>query len=525
MLKLKSIVLIIFILSNSLNAQKKDRLFGEVTFLSSQYVYIKFNSTELINSGDTLFLLNNSKAIAIVKYKSSTSVACQKIGPLNKGDTLFAFVDLKNDDEKIQVDSLNQTDAIKVDQKVGIFNIESRIVPQKTYNLRMSFQSYGDLKDFDNTNRYRYSFNYQKGNFLSKKLNFETYFILNYNRNRLSAKKDIKDILKIYALNFDYLLSENHKLTFGRSLNDYIYAIGSHDGLQYIYNSYKNTFGLIIGSRPDYTNYWFQPKLLQAGFFYNRRDSIDSKSLDNTIGFIEQRNNFKLDRRYIYLQHRNDLVPLTNFFISSEIDFFLVNKGKISKKINLSSLFTLITFRPYRILSLNMSYDSRRNIYYLESFKNTIDTLIENELRQGFRVTALFRPFSLLFINLQYSRREIRKDKRATSNIGTTIGFNNLPLIQTNISLNYYKYLTSFIEGKNYSVYVNKNLFDDLLLTGNFRLYKFTQTQSGLIFIDKYVEIGLFTNLFKNLSISFNFEQKLNKPVSSYLMIDFTNRF
>lgn len=523
MLKLKLIFVLIAFWGVQIYAQVK--IFGEVTFLSSQYAYIKFNSTETLNPGDTLFSGFSNIPAAIVKFKSSTSVACQRLKSLNIGDTLFFYTEIRNQKEEIQKASIIVSDTNSIEPRIEVIDLKKQVPNKKTYNLRMSFQSYGDLNDFNNTNRYRYSFNFQKEEFLLTGLNFETYFIINYNKNKYTAKNDIKELLKIYSLNFDYQISENHNLIFGRSLNPYIYAIGSLDGIQYFYKTGANTFGVILGSRPDYTNYWFEPKLFQAGVFLNRIDSIKSKSIDNTIGFVEQTNKFKADRRYIYFQHRNNLIPLTNFFFSSEADFFFVNKGKITKKVNLSSLYSMLTIRPHRILSINLSYDSRRNVYYIESFKNTIDSLIENELRQGFRISALIRPFSILFINLQYSRREIRNDMRPTSNIGTTIGFNNLPIINTSISFNYYKYLTSFIEGNNYSIYISKNLFGDLLLTGNFRLYQFRQIQSHLMLLDRFAEIGLYMNLFKNLSISINFEKKINREKSSYLMIDFTNRF
>ncbi|MFN4112300.1 MAG: hypothetical protein ACK4G1_08465, partial [Ignavibacteria bacterium] len=314
MSKLKSLTLAIFIILSFLNAQTKEKLFGKITFISSQYVYIKFNSTDLISIGDTLFSISDSKAAAIVKFKSSTSIASQKIKSLNVGDTLYALVEIKSND-KISKDSIKGSDSIGISQRIETYELERQVTNPKTYNLRMSLQSYGDLNDFDNTNRYRYSFNYQKEGFFVKELNFESYFILNYNKKSYTAKNDFKEILKIYALSIDYQISENQQIIFGRSLNPYIYSIGSLDGIQYLYKTGKSALGFIAGSRPDYTNYWFQPKLFQGGIFYNRTDSIASRAMDNTIGFVEQTNNFRTDRRYFYLQHRNDLIPLTNFFI------------------------------------------------------------------------------------------------------------------------------------------------------------------------------------------------------------------
>ena len=50
---------------------------GSVSYISSQNIYVKFNSTEGIETGDTLFIKDKSKFIPAVKvdHKSSTSCA------------------------------------------------------------------------------------------------------------------------------------------------------------------------------------------------------------------------------------------------------------------------------------------------------------------------------------------------------------------------------------------------------------------------------------------------------------------
>jgi len=518
------ILILSFFISN-LPAQVKTKIYGQVTFTSSQYVYLKFKSTEGINIKDTLFSLSTNQPAAIAQFLSSTSVAAKPLIELKVGDSLYAFILFEKDTSLIAKDSITKNDSSFSQEISNSKLIQRESIKSKKYNLRMSIQSYGDVNDFENTNRYRYSFAYQKDEFLSDNIDVDLYFIVNYNQRKTFPRNDVRDFLKIYSASLDYRFNENHSIKIGRSLNPYIFAAGSIDGIQYLFNTGTNHLGCILGSRPNYTNYWFKPDLFQAGVFYNRVDSISSTSMDNSIAFIEQTNKFKPDRRFIYFQHRNDFIPSTNIFLSSEFDFFYVNKGTISKKINLSSLYSMINVRPHRIISFNLSYDSRRNVYFLESFKNSIDSLIENELRQGFRISTFIRPISLLFINLQYSQRETRKDQKSSNNYGATIGFNYLPIVKTNLSLSYYNYQTSFIDGKNYSIYLSKNLFDDVLMTGNFRLYEFTQVQSQRKFIDRFVELGLFINIIKNLSLSIDFEQKLNNEKSGYLMIDLTNRF
>ena len=60
-------------------AQQSDEkiITGTVSYISSQNIYVKFESTEGIEIGDTLFFQNNSNIIPaiVVEYKSSGSCA------------------------------------------------------------------------------------------------------------------------------------------------------------------------------------------------------------------------------------------------------------------------------------------------------------------------------------------------------------------------------------------------------------------------------------------------------------------
>ncbi len=519
---MKKVFAFLLLINLILPAQEKQKLIGIVTFKSSQYVYLKFNSTEKINSEDTLYNDKNLP-VGLVKFKSSSSVAAKPIINLEIGDTVFAFITSidKNAEEK------SLSDSIPIISKDSVVKINAVISEnyKKYYNLRMSIQSYGDLNNFNSTNRLRYSFTYSSEKFFWDNLNFNSYFIITTNKNLSSSNNDLKNLLKIYELSFDYTFNENHNIKFGRSLNQNIFSIGSIDGIQYSYKLNQNQFGIFVGSRPDYFTYWFNGELAQGGVFISRVDSFWSKAVENTIAFIEQTNQFKTDRRFIYFQHQNDLFPFSYFFFSSEFDFFLVNKGNVSKKVNLTSLNALLSFRPFRQLNLSISYDTRKNVYYIESFKNSIDTLFENALRQGFRISAFIRPINLFFINLQFGTRETRQDQKASNNYGATIGFNYLPIIYSSLSFGFNKIQNSFITGTNYSSYFSKNLFDDLMINLNFRLYEFRQNSTKRLFIDRFLEFGAYANIFRNLSFSITFEQKLNSDKSKFLMLDLTNRF
>jgi hypothetical protein len=69
-----------------------------------------------------------------------------------------------------------------------------------------------------------------------------------------------------------------------------------------------------LGSRPDYSNYGYNLDLLQFGGYVNRSDSIGDGTMQNSIAVMQQMNNSKTDRRFLYLQHNNNIFNKTSLF-------------------------------------------------------------------------------------------------------------------------------------------------------------------------------------------------------------------
>ncbi len=84
---------------------------GSVSYISSQNIYVKFNSTEGIETGDTLFIKEKSKFIPAVKVDHKSSTSCAGISITNKklelNAILYAFV--TTDDGEAESDSIQTT--------------------------------------------------------------------------------------------------------------------------------------------------------------------------------------------------------------------------------------------------------------------------------------------------------------------------------------------------------------------------------------------------------------------------------
>ena len=75
--------------AGGLKAQSGNIIFGKISYISSQNIYVKFELTENIQIGDTLYLKKESTFIPIlvVLNQSSTSCVCRPIS-----NSIFLFL-------------------------------------------------------------------------------------------------------------------------------------------------------------------------------------------------------------------------------------------------------------------------------------------------------------------------------------------------------------------------------------------------------------------------------------------------
>ena len=87
-------VLVFSLILQCILAQEKEgEMIGQVTFVTSKNVYVKFNRTDIVQLGDTLDLAIWDEAVPclIVTSKSSTSCVCEALNSckVNKEDKVI----------------------------------------------------------------------------------------------------------------------------------------------------------------------------------------------------------------------------------------------------------------------------------------------------------------------------------------------------------------------------------------------------------------------------------------------------
>ena len=530
-----NILILLFAVSVYALPDAENIITGTVSYISSQNIYVKFENTEGIEIGDTLFIKEKNKFIPAVKVDHKSSTSCAGIPITNEkieiNSLIYAFITIMQSDTVSEVfDSTSLAPVIIPAVTTEEIVTKTSLEPVPTLSGRVSVQSYSNFSN--NITRYdyqrwRYTFQLNAGHIGNSGFSYTNYISFAYRAsdwNKISS--DLFKALRIYDLAVKYNFNERTLIWLGRHLNYKISNISSIDGLQFETGVNEWTFGAAVGTRPDFKNMEFNSKLFEYGAYVNRNDLVAYGDMQNTLGYFEQTNDYKTDRRFIYFQHSNSAIQNTRIFLSSEVDLYKKEMGESKSDFSLTSIYSSINIRPSDLFSILLSYDARKNVIYYETFKSTLDSIIENETRQGFRTRVTLRPIRNLFFGADYGYRFRKGDLKPSNNYGGYITYSQIPGIETSATVSFNRLSSSYIEGNIWSANLSRPIVYgfDIWLGYRFTNYKF---RSGIEDLKQNsASINLNTYLLKPVLLNFTYEGIFEKTrTSGRLLANLTYRF
>ncbi len=492
---------------------KEGILNGEVSYITGQNIYVKFANTQGIENGDTLFVPKDEKRVPalIVKHRSSMSCLCNPIGnsTFKVGDRLLAVLNdkasnLTKETEKVEQD-VNEEALAKVEDKY------IQRSPESDFSGRLSFSSYSTFADGskqDNSHRFRYRLLMDAKNISNSKLSAETYLSFTHKSGEWNrVGENLNDALKVYALALKYDFSPNATLWAGRKINPRIANVGAVDGLQF-QQQWKSLYaGAVVGSRPDYQDYGYNPDLLQYGAYVGHQSKVNNGFAQSSFAFFEQRNSGHIDRRFMYFQHSNSLVKDVVLFSSVEVDLYKVVEEEKKNEWSLTALYLSLSYRASRKLSLFGSYDNRKNVIYYETFRNFVDEMIHQSSRQGYRFRLNYRPIKYMNLNFSAGTRSRKEDPRANNTYSASAGYSRLPYVNASFTLTGNVMQTSYLDGRIVGGRLSKNLLEGKLyatLSGRWVRFDYVNTVTQLKQQISELDLSYYFN--KKLYLSVNLE-------------------
>jgi len=528
-----------------LNGQSGEKYIeGTISYITSKSVYVQFKSTENISVGDTLYIMNNEKAIPVLQVlnKSSISCVCAKISDIKlsvsdkisfkqkfeKPDKEKGSEKLPVENETIIIDTITESQEAPETEKAGF---------TQSINGRLSVSSFTNFSNTPagNSQRMKYTFSLDAEHIAKTGLSAETYIsFIHGNNNKAEIKSNIFNGLKIYNLALNYDFNKKTRITIGRKINPKISNLGANDGLQFESQVKSIFFGAVVGSRPDYTDYSYNFKYFQFGAYVGHNYQKKNGSMITTLAFVQQMNNWNTDRRILYLQHSNTLLKKLFFFGTVEFNLYKL-KVEQTDTINLvqqntfefADIYLSFRYKIIRQLSLSFSYSNRKNTIYYETYKNYIERLMDSEALQGFRLQVNYRPVRYLSIGLTGSYRYRKSDPSPTSNLYGYLTYSRIPVLNVSATLSATMLNTSYTKGKIYSLSLNRDIIPGKLSAGGaYRNINYNYSFSDLKSIQNVVELNLLWFIFKHLSFSVYYEGTFDKQYTyTRIYANLTQRF
>jgi hypothetical protein len=520
--------------------QNNENLSGQVSYVTSGNVYVKFRSTDGITAGDTLYTLSNGNLVPflIVNNLSSTSCVCTPVLSAKPAVADFVSAKVKATAKK----SKQPAEAVPVAAATVATTVQSSQAgaeyasPQTALKQHISGSlSVNSYSDFSNTvapssQRFRYSLSLDAKNIGNSKFSFETYTSFRHKTGSWDeVKSNIFNALKIYNLAVIYDPNKTTRISLGRRINPRLSNIGASDGIQVEKSFGSFAMGALVGTRPDYEDYGFNSKLLQFGGYLGVNTKKQNKFSETSVAFMQQMNGSNIDRRFVYFQHSNSIIKNLYFIGTLEADLYkltvdtVAHTEKASGTFDLTGVYLSLRYRLSDRFSVSGSYDARKNVIYYETYKTYVDRLLEDQMRQGYRLQMSYRFTRELTFGLQGGYRFLKSDPKPSKNIYGYFTYSNVPGIKSSLTVSGTYLESSYMNGKIYSAGLTKDLLKGKMQTGiGYRYVDYTMPESNTSEIQNIAEANLFWIFAGKMSLGINYEgtfEKVNQYNRIYLQL------
>ena len=498
-------ILLLFLLCLPFGGSTQTIMNGTVSFVTKENIYVRFTSTTTISIGDTLYS-NNIPCLKVVK-KSSTSCICQNINQcdVSKDNLLTHKGIVKKETEEVILDTIEGKPAISEEENLNQGEEkEGASQFKQSIRARSSIATYSLLSPFENGDRHRLvgrlSMNLQNVN--DSKLSVESY--LNYRENLNHQNGSLTTnapLFRVFNMALVYDVDSSLQITGGRKINKNLSSIGAIDGIQVEKRIKTFISGAVLGFRPDIQDFDFNPNLFEYGAFIGNQISKRSIYSRFTLGFLEQRNSGKIDRRYLHLQSVQTINSKLNIFTSMEVDLYHHLENVSSFRPRLTNLFVSGNYRFNRKISVSLSYDNRKRIIFFETFRTQVEDLLSDDIaRQGLRLRLNIRPVNRIFAGVSLAKRFQSNTENQSDNMNAFVTLNQFLLQQGNLSFRYNRntslYLSSTIYSSSYSFSNFKNRLNTQLY---FRNVQYDYLNSENSSMQNYYGVNFYFRLSRSL--------------------------
>lgn len=472
---------------------------GRVTYIAEDGIYTDIGTLKGVSIGDTLYLDDASGKpvlwVQSVSRKSSLNLPMDTTRRFQVGMAVFA----RTTDKVIPSrDRVTASDTLRPSGKldslwIGVIshqNIETRtgessaasrtvtaLADRNDLRGRVGFQFFrsADRKNPD----YNY---YQPGLTIHADLlriqGSHYSFSTNTHIRKTYSNRDLRSAnypVRVYEMALTY---QNDAVPYsyqvGRISSPVINGIGYFDGGLYSHRIRPTlSVGGFIGTEPDYRKSTPQTKTSKLGAYVHYMHAFSQTVKSNsTLAFSGQYLNGNIDREFVYLQ--NDVTLGSRVYVYQNAEFG-INRSDLSRRqstLEISNIYLMTRIRPLRTVSVTASYDARKNVFLVQTYKAIPDSLFDDALRQGLRGDISWRVTRQLTLSAGSSVRTRKGDSQKTWLHSAGFYYYNLFETQINVNFRAFSTHTPYTTARSYSTSVSRQ-FHRLYSSVSLRTYDY----------------------------------------------------
>ncbi len=370
-----------------------------VTYVSSASAYLSGGRAQGLAVGDTVAIMHGSTqnavgVIAAVSSSSSHASLVVQIHPVVVGDSAFVDKVVEREEAASPVEGAEVARSETVKKTSGSSHLVSgrfALVYGRagTVGEPLALSQPGAIMRVDVAQLF--------GTGVKLSMYGRTQYDLSSDFERYNTGSRLK--MRMYELSLSYDIPGMwYGYSIGRIASRQVGGLGVFDGGQLFIRTGGVTFGVLAGAQADYATSAVNPELQKYAAFLNIAwgGGVLSRS-SVTVAYGQQLFRGKPDRDFLYLQSSFRIGSDFFLYQSTEVDVHDKSDGQRVAKPHLTNTFVTASYSPASWISVNAGYDAARIVYLFESMKSLPDTLLDRTLKEGYRLSLLFRlPANLI---------------------------------------------------------------------------------------------------------------------------------
>jgi hypothetical protein len=144
---------------------------------------------------------------------------------------------------------------------------------------------------------------------------------------------------------------------------------------------------------------------------------------------------------------------------------------------------------------------------YYETYKSYIDRILENELRQGFRLSAYYRITRAMSFGLQGGYRYMKSDPRPSTNMYSYLTYSQIPVLKISATISGTYLQSNYMKGIVGGINISRDLFNGKVSTGAGYRYIDNELPENLTELQQHMlSFNLSWQFYRKMVLSMNYE-------------------